>query len=165
MLVALLAACSSPARPAVVPPGQVAVVGDSVFRTGLGGAIAVTVTRSFEGQSASGAATLLAMDLETAKQSVLVRVAAARAWLAIADALAGDPPRRYAAVQRAVDELGTEYRKARPTLIDDTGKHLQLARILADQGDPAGAADEARRTVQSRLALYHRCFPDHLAAE
>ncbi|HET7504941.1 MAG TPA: hypothetical protein VFK02_28150 [Kofleriaceae bacterium] len=75
------------------------------------------------------------------------------------DALAGDPPRRYQAAARAVEELGTAYRQARPHLIDDTGKHIQIAHVLAEHGDQAAAADELVRAIQSRLALYLRCFP------
>ena len=162
LLAVLLAACPGPVKPSVTP-GQVAVVGDASFRARNDGGISVTVTHTFEGHTASGTAVLEGMDLETAKRSVLVRVAGARAWLAITEALGSDPARRYLAAQRAVDELGTEYRKARPTLIDDTGKHLQLALVLVEQGDQAAAADELVHAVESRLALYLRCFRDHLA--
>lgn len=162
LLAVLLVACSGPVRPAVTP-GQVAVVGDATFRARDDGRISVTVTRRFEAHTASGTAVLEGMDLETATRSVLVRVAAARAWLAITEALGSEPARRYLAAQRAVDELGTEYRRAHPSLIDDTGKHLQMAHVLLQQGDQAAAADELVRAVQSRLDLYLRCFRDHLA--
>jgi hypothetical protein len=52
----------------------------------------------------------------------------------------------------------------RPNLIDDTGKHLLIAQLLAERGDQAAAADLVLRTVRSRLALYARSFGDHLAA-
>jgi hypothetical protein len=94
---------------------------------------------------------------------LVVRVAGARAWLAIAEVVESDPARRYVAAKRAVAELGTEYRKVRPSLIDDTGKHLQIAQVLAEHGDQAAAADELVRAAQSRLELYRRCFHDHFA--
>lgn len=161
LLAVLLAACSGTTKPAVTP-GQTAVIGDATFLVREDGRISVTVTRTFEGQTASGLAVLQDIDLETAKHSVLVRVAGARAWLAITQAFEHDPPHRYLAAQRAVEELGTEYRKARPNLIDDTNKHLLIAQQLAEQGDQAAAADEVLLTLQSRLALYVRCFRDHL---
>jgi len=162
LLAVSLAACSSPARSGLTP-GQVVVVGDTEFRVRMDGRIAVTVTLTFQGHAASGTALLEHMDMEAAKRSVLLRVAGARAWLAIVQAVGSDPSRRYLAAQHAVDELGTEYRKAGPNIIDDTDKHLQIAHFYAERGDQAAAADELVRVVQARLGLYQRYFQDQLA--
>lgn len=157
-----LTACSAPARSGPIP-GQTVVIGDTEFRVRADGKIAVTVTRTFQGHAASGTAVLANIDLEAAKRSVLVRIAGTRAWLAILQAVGNDPSRRYLAAAHAVDELGTEYRKAGPNIIDDTDKHQQIAHILAERGDQAGAADELVRAVLARLQLYHQYFQDQLA--
>jgi hypothetical protein len=157
-----LTACSAPARSGATP-GQTVVIGDTEFRVRADGKIAVTVTRTFQGHAASGTAVLTNMDLEAAKRSVLVRIAGTRAWLAILQAVGSDPSRRYLAAAHAVEELGTEYRKAAPNIIDDTAKHQQIARVLAERGDQAGAADEMVRAVLARLQLYQQYFQDQLA--
>lgn len=156
-LVSLLVGCSGtgPANPVAVP-GQVVVVGDATFRTRVDGGIDVTVVRSFENGTGSGVATLRAMDLPTAERSPLVRVAIGRAWMQVVDAL--DPKRRYDAIKRAIEEVGTDYRKARPNLIDDTSKHLNIAKVLIDQGDAEGAGAEAIETLRARIGIYLRTF-------
>jgi hypothetical protein len=146
-------------------PGQVVVMGDTVFRVRADGTIAVTVTRTFQGHVASGSAVLENMDIEVAKRSVLLRVAGTRAWLAIVQAVGNDPSRRYLSAAHAVDELGTEYRKAGPNIIDDTDRFIQLARVFAERGDQTAAAAELVRAVNARMALYQRYFQDQLANE
>ncbi|MEO8845076.1 MAG: hypothetical protein ABI591_22805 [Kofleriaceae bacterium] len=96
------------------------------------------------------------MDLPTAERSPLVRVAIGRAWMQVVDAL--DPKRRYDAIKRAIEEVGTDYRKARPNLIDDTSKHLNIAKVLIDQGDAEGAGAEAIETLRARIGIYLRTF-------
>jgi hypothetical protein len=162
LIAVALTACSAPARSGATP-GQTVVVGDTEFRVRPDGKIAVTVTRTFQGHAASGTAVLMNMDLEAAKRSVLVRIAGTRAWLAILQAVGNDPSRRVLAAAHAIDELGTEYRKAGPNIIDDTAKHQQIAHVLAERGDQAGAADELVRAVLARLQLYQQYFQDQLA--
>lgn len=162
LLAVSLAACSAPAKPGF-SAGQVIVIGDTVFRGRADGRILVTVARTFQGHGATGNVLLRIMDMEAAKRSVLIRVAGTRAWLAIIQAVGPDPSRRYLAAQHAVDELGTEYRKAAPNIIDDTTKYLQIARLFAERGDLASASDELVRAVHARLALYQRYFQDQLA--
>jgi hypothetical protein len=157
-----LTACSAPSHSGAIP-GQSVVVGDTEFRVRADGKIAVTVTHTFQGHAASGTTVLSNIDLEAAKRSVLVRIAGTRAWLAILQAVGNDPSRRYLAAAHAVDELGTEYRKAGPNIIDDTAKYQQIAHVLAERGDQAGAADELVRAVLARLQLYQQYFQDQLS--
>lgn len=161
LLAVSLAACSAPVRSGQTP-GQTVVLGDTELRVRMDGRIVVTVTRTFQGHAASGTALLQNMDMEAAKRSVLLRVAGTRAWLAIVQAVGSDPSRRYLAAQHALDELGTEYRKAGPNIIDDTDKYVQIAHFFAERGDQAAAADELVRGVHARLALYQRYFQDQL---
>lgn len=156
-LVVVLIGCSGtgPAKPNVVPL-RLVVVGDATFRTRADGGVDVTIVRTFETSTGSGVATLRAMDLAAAERSQLVRVATGRAWMQIVAGL--DEGRRYDAIVQAIDEVGTEYRRARPNLIDDTSKHLDIAQVLRDQGDLAGAGAEALSTLRARIALYLRTF-------
>lgn len=162
LLAVSLAACSAPARSGLTP-GQVVTIGDTVLRGRADGRIVVTVTRTLQGREASGSAMLENMDMEAAKRTVLLRVAGTRAWLAIVQAVGTDPSLRYLAAQHAVDELGTEYRKAGPNIIDDTDKYLSIAHVFAERGDQSAAADELLRLVHARLTLYQRYFQDQLA--
>jgi hypothetical protein len=157
-LAVFLLGCSGtgPARPNV-DPLRVDVVGDATFRARADGGVDVTVVRTFETSTGSGVATLRAVDLAAAEHSQLVRVATGRAWIQVVGKL--EEGRRYEAIKQAVEEVGTEYRKVRPNLIDDTSKHLTMAQVLSDQGDAAGAGAEAIATLRARLALYLRTFP------
>lgn len=156
-LVVCLLGCSgaAPVKPNVGLP-RIAVVGDATFRTRADGGVDVTVVRTFETSTGSGVATLRSMDLATAEHSQLVRVATGRAWIAVVASLAEG--RRYDAIKQAIEEVGAEYRKARPNLIDDTSKHLDMAQVLSDRGDLAGAGAEAISTLRARIALYLRTF-------
>ena len=161
LLAVSLAACSAPTRSGLTP-GQVVTIGDTELRVRADGRILVTVTRTLQGREASGSAMLQNMDIEAAKRTVLLRVAGTRAWLAIVQAVGTDPSLRYLAAQHAVDELGTEYRKAGPNIIDDTDKYLQIAHVFAERGDQTAAADELLRAVHARLLLYQRYYQDQL---
>jgi hypothetical protein len=155
----MISACAASATP-VATPGQVANLQDATFRMRDGGAIDVSVRRAFRGHEAAGAATLHGMTLEAAQHSVLVGVATARAWLEIEAALAADPLAAYEAAQHGIDELGTEYRGVGGShhVIDDTGNAIRHARMAAESGDHAGAAEELTEVLRERVAIYLRAF-------
>ena len=143
----------------VVAPGQVVVAGDTTFRTRENSAIDVSVKRTFQTHEATGTATLHGLTLDEAQHSGLVHVAAGRAWLAIADALADDPAAAYEAAQRGIADLGTDYRGAKGHhFMDDSGNMIVLAKMAAEQGDQAGAAQTLTKVLGDRVALYLRAF-------
>jgi len=152
-------------HPPIVQPGQIVVDGDTRFQTREGNAIEVTTIRRLHGHEATGAATLHGLALDDARRSPLARVAAGRAWHAIASALAAQPAAAYDAARKGIAELGTAYRSAprgHHNVIDDTGSTLRLAERAAAQGDVATAARLAGETLQLRLDAYQRVFRDAL---
>lgn len=155
-MAAVVTACSSPSSRVVVVPGQVVVDGGSTFRTKDHNAIEVTVVRSLEAATGTGIALLHDMDLDTARRSPLVRVAAARAWLEIADRLKTEPHQAYVAARRGVDELGQLYLEKR--VLDDTGNYLLGAEDAAQRGNEAGAVITVEKVIRSRIALYVRGY-------
>lgn len=161
VLAAACAVCCGGDRAPLNRPGQVVVIGDTSFRTRDERAIDVTVVRTFQGHQATGVATLHELTLDAAQRSSLVRVAAARAWLSFYGVLASEPSAAYEAMQRGIDELGTEYRSTTRRgrqLIDDTGQIIRLAQIRAQRGDMADAASELFKVLQSRVAMSLRVF-------
>lgn len=158
LLLSLVIGACAGSRTAAVPPGQVVRSGDTTFHTRDGGAIDVTVRRTFRGHDATGTATLRGMTLEAAQRSALVRVAAARAWLSIGAALAADPPAAYEAAQRGTEELGTDYRATRGSrhVIDDTGHNILRAKMAAQDGDHVRAAEIITGVLRARIALHLR---------
>ncbi len=152
-------ACSGSTMTPNTTPGQVAIVGDSTFRTRDAGSIDVNVKRRFAAHEASGSAVLHNMTLDVAQTSPLVGVAATRAWLSIENVVV-EPTEAYEVAQRAIDELGTAYRdvKGPKHVIDDTGNSIVFAKTLAAKGDYATAAKELTSVVRDRLAMYLRVF-------
>jgi len=143
----------------VVAPGQVVVAGDTTFRTHENGAIEVSVKRSLQTHDATGTATIHGLGLDEAQHSGLVHVAAGRAWLAIAAALADDPAAAYEAAQRGIADLGTDYRGAKGHhIMDDSGNTIVLAKMAAEKGDHAGAAQTLTKVLNDRVALYLRAY-------
>lgn len=139
-LVLGIAACADPPK-RLVEPGQVTVVGDSTFTTGDHNTIVVTTRRTLDDASATGSVTLHDLDLDGAKRSVLLRIAAGRAWLAIAHQLA-DPQRAYDAAKRGVDELGSMLEVTHKRhIIDDTQMHVHIAEDNAAHGDYQAATE------------------------
>ena len=143
--------CSQPA--VLVTPGQVVVAGDTTFRTHEHDTIDVTTRRLFEDVSGTGSVRLHGLDLDTAKRSIWVRIAGARAWLAIASQL--EPQRAYAACRRGLDELGSMFDLPRkPMIMDDTGNYIHIADDLASRSDFKPAADELVKVIQTRIVIY-----------
>jgi hypothetical protein len=158
VLVLVGAACSGGKGP-VVAPGQIVVDGDTTFRTREADAIDVLVVRRFSDREATGVATLHGMTLDDARRSDLIRIAAARAWLSLGQALTDDAAAAYEATGRGIDELGTGYRAVKRDgkhVIDDTGSKLKLAEMSAAQGDVSRAAADAADVLRSRIAIYVR---------
>ena len=145
-------------KPAVAP-GQVVVAGDTTLRTREHNAIEVTVKRSFRTHDATGTAILHGLTLDEAQHAALVGVAAARAWLTIEAALASDPTAAYEAAQRGIADLGTDYRSAKGHhIMDDSGNTIVNAKVSAEKGDLAGAAQTMTKVLNDRVALYLRAF-------
>jgi hypothetical protein len=153
----VLSGCPAAPRPAPTR-SEVVVAHGMTFRARDGGAVDVSVTRAFAGQTATGAATLRGVDLEAAKRSRLTRVAVARAWLRLA-ALYADEPRTISEIaRRGLDELGTDYRFKKRRIIDDTDNTLHIADELAAKGEEALAAQSRLRVLRSRVEIYLRYY-------
>jgi hypothetical protein len=154
---ALAFGCSSAPPAPVVAPGQVIVDGDRTFRTGDRGAIAVTTHRDQDGAAADGVVVLHGMSLDDAKRSIFVRVAAGRAWLAIAHQLAASPEAAYGAAKRGIDELGSTLDlPPKPIIIDDTDNHVHIAEDQAEHGHFADAAGELAHVLETRIAIFNK---------
>jgi hypothetical protein len=151
LLVLGLAGCPGPAQ--VVEPGQTVVVGDTTFRTGDRNTIDVTTRRSYEDVTGTGTVRLRDLDLDAAKRSIWLRVAGARAWLAIVRQL--QPERAYAAARRGIEELGSTFDLPRkPLILDDSGMHAHLAEDLAANSDFQGAAAELVKVIETRVHTF-----------
>jgi len=104
--------------------------------------------RSLGGRSAFGEVAL-AGDARSAEVS---RLAAGRAWFALAAVLAdgGRVDDAYTAASAGLDEIGDSY--AAPRTEDDTTLKLLRAEDLYDS-DPARGAVAMQRVLENRLAL------------
>jgi hypothetical protein len=141
-------------------PGHIVTVGTATFRTRDGAVIDVGVERAFRDHSATGRATLHGFTVEAAEHSTLVSVATGRAWLTLATALVNDPMAAYEAAQHGIDELGTSYRDVKGSrhVIDDTGQDIILAKMAAERGEYAAAAETMLKVLHTRIDIYVRTF-------
>lgn len=130
-LIVLLAACSHPATPPSYP---------------------VSVTRSYNEASASG-------DMIAHSEAAKVthqKLAAARAWLAIANMLAPTPAGAYQAAVQGIKELGEDY--AKPGTMDETNVKRMLAERTFSEGDDQRAAEIMTSILGSRIRMYARRY-------
>lgn len=151
LLCLAVVACSPPAR--APRAEQLVAVGDTTFHMRSDGSVDVTVTRASGDARGPGRVTLVHGDLDEARQSPHLRLAGARAWLGIAERLAGTPLLAYQAAHRGIDELGAEY--ARRGTADDTGSFILLAGTVIDTA-PARAAALVVGVLTERIRLYVR---------
>lgn len=86
---------------------------------------------------------------------IAARIAAGRAWLAVAHQLAATPEAAYGAAKRGIDELGSTLDlPIKPIILDDTDNHVHIAEEQATRGDFADAASELERVLESRIAIF-----------
>ena len=106
LIVAMLVACSSPAR---WKPPELAettrIQDDLLVRYEPDNTISVTARVAIGSVSASGFVFLRTGDLATAAQSKHVRLARARAWQTLAAILASAPPSAFDAAKKGIDEI------------------------------------------------------------
>ncbi len=72
----------------------------------------------------------------------------------------------YELAQRALDELGTDYRdvKGSKHVVDDTGLSVIHAKMSAQHGDYAGANSELVIVLNERVAMYLKVFAGSVGA-
>lgn len=119
----------------------------------------ISVRKDHAGHVGVGHATLLGEAAKTDRDSSPHRrLAAARAWLALAEELEAlaQFADAYAAALNGIAELGDEYRTR--TLKDDTSLALKIAEREAADGAHDAAAREAITVLDERVQLYARKF-------
>lgn len=119
----------------------------------------ISVRKDHAGHVGVGHATLLGEGAKTERDtSPHRRLAAARAWLAIAEELEalGQFADAYAAALNGIVEFGDEYRTR--TLKDDTSLALKIAESEAADGAHDVAAREAISVLGQRVQLYARKY-------
>jgi hypothetical protein len=115
----------------------------------------VSVSRSYNDVTQSGE---MVAHTEAAK-TTHARLAAARAWLAIANALAATPAGSYQAASQGIKELGEDY--AKPGTMDETNVKRKLAEQKFSEGDDQLAAEIMTGILGSRIRMYVRRYqPD-----
>lgn len=149
----VLASCAAPAKPAITP-GQVISLEDGTLTTRDDQSIEITVHRVFAEHEANGSIVLKDLTVDEARRSPLVRVARGRAWLQIVHAIEV-PEQGYVAAMRGLDDMGTEYLEVKKPMLDDTGMHVKLAKIAAEEhGDYTTALGDLERVYESRIHAY-----------
>ena len=111
--------------------------------------LVIVETRTYNGQTARGEASVIAAG------SPHTRLAAARAWLAIAEKLSSTSADAYQAAVRGASELGPDY--AARGVREETHVKELAATYEFDAGNDQRAADLMLRVLRSRIAMYqHR---------
>jgi hypothetical protein len=111
--------------------------------------LVIAETRTYFGQTARGEARVFQTPSSHA------RLAGARAWLAIAEAVGSTAAGRYQAAVRGAIELGPDY--AGKGVRDETHVKEMGAKYEFDAGHEESAADVMVRVLRSRIAMYrHR---------
>ena len=158
--VVLFGSCSAPAKPSVTP-GQVISLEDGTLTTRDAQSIEITVHRAFAQHQANGSIVLKDLTVDEARRSPLGRVARGRAWLQIVHAIEV-PEQGYLAAMRGLDDMGTEYLHVKKPMHDDTGMHVKLAKIAAEEhGDYPTALSDLERVYESRIRAYLVVFKQH----
>jgi hypothetical protein len=85
-----------------------------------------------------------------------VRLAGARAWLLVAEALSGTPAQAYEAAVRGAKELGPDY-AARGTR-EETHLKEWSAQEKFDKQEFASAAELMIRVLRSRISMYEQKY-------
>ena len=138
------AACSGQPRP-VQSAERIVASADMTLRERADGRTEILVLRAQGDVRAPGDATV------TGAPVAHVRLAGARAWLAVSQLATGADA--YAAVKAGLAELGNDY--APRGAIDDTSS---LLRIAQNADDPVKAADASRKALVDRIAMYLRRY-------
>ncbi|NVB78894.1 MAG: hypothetical protein HOV81_10900 [Kofleriaceae bacterium] len=112
--------------------------------------IMLSESRSLNERTAVGQARVFATP------SVHSRLAGARAWLAIAKALAQTPAGAYQAALRGITELGPDY--AALHVRDETIEKVWIAKDLFDEQKDQDAAELLTRLLGSRIKMYERRY-------
>jgi hypothetical protein len=123
--------------------------------------VAVSVTRAMGQQSKTGVVILRRTPMSEAEHSVLVRIAAARAWLMLCHSDI-DPVQAWVAAQRGVAELGVEYLFTKRRIHDDTSNDVHIAELFESRGDLAGATQRMSDVLKKRIMMYARVFSDQV---
>jgi hypothetical protein len=144
LALALLAACSGQPH-GVHRAERVIASPDMTLRERSDGLTEILVVRAQGDVRAPGDATV------RGAPAPHVRLAGARAWLAVSQLATGADA--YAAVKAGLAELGNDY--APRGAIDDT---TSLLRIAESADDPMKAADAARKALVDRIAMYVRRY-------
>jgi hypothetical protein len=112
--------------------------------------IVITATRAYQGQSANGEARVFVSG------STHARLAAARAWLGLSDALSANPAVAYHAAVYGVSELGPDY--AARGVREETHVKEMAAKDEFDAGHHQLAATIMHSVLRSRIAMYQRRY-------
>jgi hypothetical protein len=112
--------------------------------------LVIAETRAYNEQTAHGEARVFMTP------SPHTRLAAARAWLAIAEALSATPAGAYQAAVRGVQELGPDY--AGRHVRDETTTKELFAKEDFEAGREAHAAEVMMRILGSRIKMYARKY-------
>jgi hypothetical protein len=114
----------------------------------------IRVERTLAGAAAEGTVVL------SRDEPAHIRLAAARAWLAVGQELQarGDAADAISAARAGIDELGDDY--ARRDAINDTDLKIYVAEDLIAEGRVDNAATTLLRVVETRIALYLTRYAD-----
>jgi hypothetical protein len=155
LLVATLAACSSPAARWRAPENaeSIRVQGELVIRAEPDGTTSVTARVALDADSATGAVRLRGTELASAGQSKHVRLARARAWQALAATLAADPARAFEAANKGTEELSS-------SVLNDSSMSVKRAELLRMDNKIGEAAVEMAGALRSYLRGYVTKFRD-----
>ena len=149
----MLASCSAPAGPRIAPVRTISLE-DGTLTAREDQLIEITVHRVFAEHEANGSVILEGLTVDEARRSPLGRVARGRAWLQIVHAIEG-PEQGYVAAMRGLEDMGTEYLQVNKPMLDDTGMHVKVAKIAAEEhGDYATALGDLERVYESRIHAY-----------
>ena len=88
------------------------------------------------------------------------RLAGARAWLSVAEALSAAPADAYEAAVRGAKELGPDY--AARGVREETHLEEWSAHEQAEKHDYASAAELAIRVLRSRISMYEQKYKSEL---
>ncbi|HSD91213.1 MAG TPA: hypothetical protein VLB44_27005 [Kofleriaceae bacterium] len=112
--------------------------------------LVIVETRAYNEQTAKGEARVFQTP------SPHARLAGARAWLTIAEALSTTPAGAYQAAGRGAAELGPDY--AGKGVRDETHMKEMGAKDEFDAGREKVAADLMLRVLRSRIAMYQQRY-------